>query len=123
MSGVFQFVEFDKRAPPSCAIMYLFPNAIPKEMLDIQVMMHTTWFTITRMAAAHVDNMRHGYVLVEDFKDVSLSHLLHLASDSSRNKKQMDSIQGNGGCFCLVPVLILPSLRQAAGPLSTMLAG
>ena len=31
--------------------------------------------------------------MVEDFKDVTLSHLLHLAGDSKKNKKQFDAIQ------------------------------
>lgn len=35
MSGVFQVLEFDKRADPGCAIIYLFPNAVPPEMNDV----------------------------------------------------------------------------------------
>ncbi len=109
MSGVFQFLEFDKRAAPGCCIIYLFPNSVPPEMNDVAQMMACTWFVLTRAAAAHVDNMRQvcvcvffinydsyfwqGYIMVEDFKDVTLGHLLHLAGDSKKNKKQFDAIQ------------------------------
>lgn len=58
MSGVFQFVPFDKRADPGCSIIYLFPNSVPPEFVDVAHMMSCTWFILTRAAAAHVDNMR-----------------------------------------------------------------
>lgn len=63
MSGVFQLVPFDKRASPGCSILYLFPANVPPEMQDITAMMQCSWFVLTRAAAAHVDNMRQGYVM------------------------------------------------------------
>ena len=64
MSGMFQFVPFDKRAAPGCAIMYLFPNNVPAaDIHDLKVMMQCSWFVLTRAAAAHVDNIRQGYVM------------------------------------------------------------
>ncbi len=64
MSGMFQLVPFDKRAAPGCSIFYLFPNSMPAAYVqDLHVMMQCTWFVLSRAAAAHVDNMRQGYVL------------------------------------------------------------
>ena len=107
MSGVFQFVPFDIRAAnPKCAVAYLFPDKVPAEMIsNLKLMMQTSWFLQTRAAAAHVDNMREGWIMVEDFKNVSFGQIMRLASDSRRNKTQMDSMQdripGRFRCFYL----------------------
>lgn len=56
-------------------------------------MMHVSWFVISRSAASNIDNARQGYVLVEDFGDVTFSAIMRMASDGSKNKIKMDAIQ------------------------------
>ena len=94
MSGVFHFVDFFHRAKPGCAVAYIYPNRIPGVMLnDLKLMMQTIWFLQTRAAAMHVENMREGWIMVEDFAEITFSQIMKLSSDSKKNKSQMDAMQ------------------------------